>query len=181
MLQNLRNPQSAEKREKSSKRARNAPRPTNAASPYRNVVKDKQRSEKCWRAGCIVNGKQICIGYFCTEEEAARARDRYFLKHIGEDVILNFPRADYPQNTEEIIIEKSKRLHSKMQKDNTSGFKGIFRNGKNGWAASISYAGVKYRLGTHRTREDAAKAYDVKAIELIGDAAVLNFPRSDYA
>jgi hypothetical protein len=178
LLRNLRNPQTIERREQSSKRARNATRPASTVSQYRNVVKDNQRGEKCWRAGCIINGKQICVGYFYTEKEAARARDQYVLKHIGEDVILNFPRSTYPQNPSDITIERAKRCQ--IIKHNSSGYKGVSKNGKNGWAAGISCAGVRYRLGTYRTREEAAHAYDRKAIELFEDRAILNFPRSHY-
>ncbi len=180
LLKNLRTPQSLERIEQTKKRARNASKPGNTASRYRNVGLNKQRGRKCWKATCIVNGKQICIGHFFTEEDAARARDRYFLKYIGEDVMLNFPRTDYDNDRSEIVISKEKRVHSVMPKNNTSGLKGIFKNGKNGWAANISYMGIRYRLGTHRTPEQAARAYDRKAIELFGDFARTNFPVADY-
>ena len=181
MLKNLRNPQSPERIEQSSKRSRNAPRQENSSSQYRNVVMVIDRGKIRWRAGCIIKGKQICIGYFHIEEEAARARDQYVLKNIGEHIILNFPRSNYADNPSEIVVEKRERRYSQMtNKPNSSGYKGVTRNGKNGWTAGISYLGVHYRLGTHRTKEAAARAYDTKAIELFGDSAITNFPSSDY-
>ena len=180
---NLRTPWSDVKREKRSNDARNAKRPEDASSQYRNVTKLERGAAwtKQWRAGCIIGGKQICIGFFFTEEEAARARDRYFLKHIGEDIILNFPRADYPLDPNKIVVIDAKSpSRAQVVMKNSTGYKGIYKNGKNGWAAGISHMGVRYRLGTHGTREDAARAFDRKAIELYGDFARTNFARSSY-
>jgi hypothetical protein len=181
ILRNLCYTPTIELRKEISKRARNAPRPENTASRYRNVIQDKQRGNKCWRAGCIINGKQICIGYFCTEEETARARDCYFLKYIGEDVILNFPRSNYPENPDDIVVEKNKRVYTQMKnKHNSSGYMGVTRNGPRLWTAAVSHLGIRYRLGTHKTKELAAQSYDRKVIELLGDKARTNFPRSQY-
>jgi hypothetical protein len=181
MLKNLRNPLSIEQRENISRRARNYSRPINASSPYRNVVKVANRGKSCWKAGCIIKGKQICIGYFTAEEEAARARDRYVLKHIGEHVILNFPRSEYPLDPRDINTERVKRSHSQKFRKNPDGYMGVSKNGKKGWRADISHMGVRYHLGTHRTPEEAARRYDLKAIELLGDRALTNFPHADYA
>ena len=58
--------------------------------------------------------------------------------------------------------------------NNTSGYKGVdFNRGK--WRARITQDGVRYFLGTFDTAEDAARAYDQKALELFGEFASLNF------
>lgn len=48
------------------------------------------------------------------------------------------------------------------------------------YKASITYEGVTYNLGTFKTKEEAARVYDKKAIELYGEFAYINFPREDY-
>jgi hypothetical protein len=42
------------------------------------------------------------------------------------------------------------------------------------WQADISKDGVKYNLGRHEIEEDAARAYNSKALELYGEFANLN-------
>ena len=65
-------------------------------------------------------------------------------------------------------------MNQKGRKDNKSGYKGVsFRDGK--WTARIGNGGY-YHLGTFKTAEEAAKAYDEKAKELYGEFALLNFP-----
>ena len=47
--------------------------------------------KKVWVARICANGKHISLGYYETEEEAARAYDAAALKHFGEYAQLNFP------------------------------------------------------------------------------------------
>lgn len=60
-------------------------------------------------------------------------------------------------------------------RNNTLGFRGIKRNGS-GWSAQIRILGKRTHLGTFRTPEEAARAYDAKAIEAWGSFATTNFP-----
>jgi hypothetical protein len=64
------------------------------------------------------------------------------------------------------------------RKHNTSGYKGVVWN--NRWRAQLLVNGKKYHAGYFDDPIDAARAYDRKAIELFGDFACTNFPRSDY-
>lgn len=61
--------------------------------------------------------------------------------------------------------------------DNTSGYKGVSWNRRNGkWQAYIGADRRQISLGHHATAEDAARAYDAAARELHGVFARLNFP-----
>lgn len=44
------------------------------------------------------------------------------------------------------------------------------------WSAGICYRGQRIYIGSFATEDEAARAYDRKAVELFGEFAVLNFP-----
>lgn len=59
----------------------------------------------------------------------------------------------------------------------SSKYKGVFWDkGANKWGSGVCFKGKKFHLGLHKNEIDAAKAYDVKAKELFGEFAKLNFP-----
>jgi hypothetical protein len=60
-------------------------------------------------------------------------------------------------------------------KNNISGYKGVRQVGSK-WEARIGYRYKLICIGTYNLKEEAARAYDKKAIELFGDFAYLNFP-----
>jgi hypothetical protein len=66
----------------------------------------------------------------------------------------------------------------RVSKNNHSGFKGVYHS-KLGrpWKASISHKGIYIYLGYFDTAEEAAHAYDEKAVELFGEFAQTNFRR----
>lgn len=61
-----------------------------------------------------------------------------------------------------------------------SGFRGVHASNNESlpWRASIEVNGIVRRAGSFRTREEAARAYDLMAIEAFGEFATLNFPVS---
>lgn len=77
------------------------------------------------------------------------------------------------------LCPQSKNIgNAKLRKNNTSGFKGVVRcpplaNGKM-WRAEIMIDRKHVALGWHPTPQDAARAYDAKALELFGEFARTN-------
>jgi hypothetical protein len=55
-----------------------------------------------------------------------------------------------------------------------SKYKGVNKIWNGTWAARISVGGKGINLGTYQTEEDAAKAYNVGAVQIIGETAMLN-------
>lgn len=61
-----------------------------------------------------------------------------------------------------------------LSKNNTSGFKGVSRDGKK-WRAVIMVGNKYIRLSCHDTPEQAARVYDEAAKKYFGEFAKLNF------
>jgi len=63
-------------------------------------------------------------------------------------------------------------------------YKGVdYRNAewlKKRWRARIMYHGKQITVGDYLVEWEAAKAYDIAAIELFGEFAATNFPRESY-
>ena len=68
------------------------------------------------------------------------------------------------------------RVNSKLNSNNSSGFRGVYKDGGR-WRAEIVCRGKRVRLGNFAKPEEAAEAYDLKAIELFGEFARLNFTK----
>ena len=55
---------------------------SNGSSKYKGVIFSKR--DKCWKAQFTVNGKNIHLGYFKTEEDAKKIADEFRLKKLNE-------------------------------------------------------------------------------------------------
>lgn len=74
------------------------------------------------------------------------------------------------------ICTRSQNQHNThKRRDNTSGLKGVsYHKYTKKWAASIMNNNIQEHLGVFNTKEDAARAYNVAAIEYHGEFAQLN-------
>lgn len=145
----------------------------NSSSRYKGVSWKKQ--ENRWRSTIFYNGKQINIDQFICEEQAARAHDKKALELYGEYACINFPREDY------LLDDGSYERYVKKEQPTTSQYRGVsqYKQGEK-WAVSMSHNGKTAYIGIFTCEEQAARAYDRKALELHGECDYLNFPKEDY-
>lgn len=65
---------------------------------------------------------------------------------------------------------------NKPPANTASGYKGVHKTKSKKWQAIIYFKGKNHNIGSFDFPEDAAKAYDAKALEIFGDFAYQNFP-----
>lgn len=95
-------------------------------------------------------------------------RDGFMPDHVSRDSLdnrrCNLRWATRSENCQ------NKKISTKTM----SSARGVFQNVCGNWRATITANGVTHRLGTYKTREEAAKKYDDAATELHGRFAVIN-------
>ena len=83
----------------------------------------------------------------------------------SDNRIENLQLATHAENTRKCI----------MRKNNTSGFKGVtYSKSIRKWISQIRINGKSKTLGSFDNPEDAADAYDKKAVEIFGKYAITN-------
>ncbi|KFM28745.1 AP2-like ethylene-responsive transcription factor TOE3 [Auxenochlorella protothecoides] len=174
--------------------------PGPAGSRYRGVSYDRKKAK--WRVQIKVAalGKSgVSVGYYDTEEAAARAYDRAAIGLLGRDshsLQTNYGLGDYAgesiprlagKSREEVKTTlKSERIKAAPRRrftsrQRTSRFMGVgSSNRKNQWQARILVHGKVTHLGYYETEAEAARVYDRVSIALHGDAAQTNFPAAEY-
>jgi hypothetical protein len=88
---------------------------------------------------------------------------------------INRNKLDNRKNNLRICSRAENRRNTPKNKNNTSGYKGVFYHGQmDKWRAQINYKGKSIYLGLFDSKHEAAKAYNKKAKELHGEFAYLN-------
>ena len=157
-----------------------------------------------WIAIIIHNRKKYTLGSFTEEEHAAWAYDKKALELYGEDARRNFPNLTYEELTEKLAQITAKQIQIKSEyglsfpdrllkyrqnrrqkvellKMSQSQYIGVYTcKGEKKWRAVLIHNNKEIRLGYYDSEEEAARVYDERAIELLGEDAELNFPRNNY-
>ncbi|KAI3448744.1 hypothetical protein Pfo_005409 [Paulownia fortunei] len=171
--------------------------PKSRSSIYRGVTRHRWTGrfeahlwdKTTWNSIQNKRGRQIYLGAYDNEEDAARTYDLAALKYWGPATILNFPVEAYAKEIEEMQKLSNEEYLASLRRRSSgfsrgvSKYRGVARHHHNGrWEARIGrVSGNKYLyLGTYSTQEEAAAAYDMAAIEFRGPNAVTNFDISNY-
>ena len=121
-----------------------------------------------------------CKGYACRRDgdklvalhrEIARPAEGLHVDHKNGD------RLDNREVNLRVCTHAENMRNKRLTVANTSGYKGVFPEKRTGkWRACIRFDGRREYLGTHQTKEAAARAYDGAARYYFGEYAWLNFP-----
>lgn len=126
---------------------------------------------KTWYAATMIKGKRVTIHRYILELSDPKIkvdhRDRNGLNNKRENL--------------RIATQSQNMANTGLLKSNTSGYKGVYwhtcsKPWKCGWRMQIICKNKRYTKGPFKIKEDAARAYDKKALELFGEFAALNFP-----
>lgn len=144
-------------------------------SGYKGVFFYKKSGK--WAARIRCNKKRYFGGEYVTPEEAARAYDMLAIALHKDFAYTNFPKNEYYRDDVQGFYEKVLVSYSRPK---TSKYRGVSLTTDGAYVANICHNHVRVRIGVYDTQEDAARAYDRKAIELGVDKARLNFPSEEY-
>jgi len=104
------------------------------------------------------------------------------LVRVGEGYVIDHKNGDGLDNRRvnlRIATVSENAANSRLRRNNTSGYKGVWWDkGKRKYRAGLWAGEKRYHLGYYDSKEDAARAYDAAAKKHFGEYASLNMSRS---
>jgi hypothetical protein len=142
------------------------------------AIIDKEDAERC----STIRWFKTVNGYVYSGT-GKRFLHNFILDRIPSRVIItdhiNRNPMDCRKSNLRLCNHTENRANSGARADNTSGFKGVGKYDGQKWRALVQCNGKPYQIGMFDTKEEAATAYDMKAKELFGEFAYLNFPEKE--
>jgi len=130
------------------------------------------KKRKPWTSACYWQGKQYHLGYFMTEEEAARVYDKF----VREKNLAR--RINFPESAEKVQPSPQAKVPSRNTRKTASKYIGVHQSASNPlrpWRASCMSKRRHYHLGVYATEKEAALAYD-NFVREHGLEREINFP-----
>jgi len=146
---------------------------------------------RCSTAGC--GGKHVAQGLCRQCYDRARDPQRRWesferWRRAHPDKVRELGRRRYWRHRDKILKREAEKRWAqghlpraeyvaRQVAQSRSGYHGVRWHQASGlWHAGIYHNGKRISLKYHKTKEEAARAYDAKAREVFGPAAILNFP-----
>jgi len=142
-----------------------------ASCNYKGITKNRYGG---FDSQITINGKTIFLGSYKDEQRCAKIYDIASALFHGEFAKFNFPEEP---PTEEEKQQLQLWIENPLCSTNKSGYLGVsYHSTRKWWMGAITVKGKTYKLTPCKTAIEAAVARDIKAFELLGDKAKLNFP-----
>jgi len=153
---------------------------------YLGVSRVKKNKVSPWGASMYSEGKNINLGCYATEEDAARAYDEKVIELRGPQARTNVSLGLLPPLPPDYVQGSALAKRSKLKK--SSKYVGVIDvwvhhrpkrkvPAKPRYRAYLEHGKRSYNIGRFRTAEAAARAYDRKLLELRGPNAKTNVSR----
>ncbi|KAG1677859.1 hypothetical protein FOA52_008623 [Chlamydomonas sp. UWO 241] len=146
-------------------------RHTRSSSTSRYIGVSWHTGKSIWRVALTdtQTKRQRHVGYFASEEDAARAYDHAAVQARGPGADRNFPCEGIPEHPVALSEERKKRKSLR--------YVGVsWHTATSSWRVDLSQAGQSQFIGSYASEDDAARAYDFAAVQARGPGAKRNFP-----
>lgn len=139
-------------------------------------------ARKAWHLGGT-GQHRYAEGTYCTTHRKFKVlMHRLIMGAVKGQCIdhINGDRFDNRKSNLRFCTHQQNSWNTAGRVNGKTGFKGVCPR-RNGFRAQLQYSGKKVTIGDFPTAEEAARAYDAKAMELYGEFARLNFPKGGAA